>query len=591
MIISIDSDLPTFKTVHFRRGLNVLLSDKSPDSGEKQTRNSAGKTSLVELIHFLFGANATKDSLLRNPALAKYTFRARIEFDEGILIVGRSGSEPSRILVSMEDAATFRLKGKFDRKSGVHYVTNEVWKEFLGARLFGLPLHLEGSAFGESNAPSFRALFAYFVRRGAGGAFLRPEQQSEKQQRSDWQINLSYLLGLDWRIPFELHNVREREKQLEELRKAAKSGALGEVIGTVAELRPKLVLAEANAKKLSDDIANFHVVESYHEYSDRAARARSQMLAIERRAIPLKEAAAHLRDALARERAPEPGDLSRLYESVGVELPGVALRRFEEVAEFHASVIENRRHHLLEEIAGINKAIADGDERVAKLNAERSSILHFLSGAGALEDFLTLQKKLADLEAEAASLKKKFETAELIEGEATKLNIDRANIQRRLQEDHQVRRDRIENAIIIIGNAISNLYEDRTGEFVVDATENGPEFSITIQGDRGAGISSMEIFCFDLALFEITGQEKRGPRFLIHDSHLYDGVDERQIAQALHLGSNAAELIGGQYIVMMNSDIFDRLPHLDTFDRNAAVLATRLSDETDTGGLFGFRFD
>ena len=569
----------------------MLLSDKSPDSGEKQTRNSAGKTSLVEIIHFLFGANATKDSLLRNPALVKYTFRARIEFDDGILVVGRSGAEPSRILVDARDAAIFGLRGKVDKNSGGHYVTNEVWKEFLGSRLFGLPSQLEGSAFDQPSAPSFRALFAYFVRRGAGGAFFRPQQQSEKQQRSDWQINLSYLLGLDWRIPFELHNVREREKRLEELRKAAKGGVFGDVIGTVAELRPKMVLAEQNAKRLRVDIANFHVVESYREYSDRAAHAKSQMLAIERRAVALKETAAHLRDALERERAPEPGDLSRLYESVGVELPGVALRRFEEVAEFHASVIENRRHHLLEEIAGINRAIADGDERVAQLNAERSSILHFLSGAGALEDFLTLQTKLGDLEAEAASLKKRFEAAEIIEGEATKLNIERADIQRRLQEDHQVRKSRIDDAIILIGNAISNLYEDRTGEFVVDATENGPEFSITIQGDRGTGISSMEIFCFDLALFEITGREKRGPGFLVHDSHLYDGVDERQIAQALHLGSNAAEQIGGQYIVMMNSDIFDRLPHSDSFDRDAAVLSARLSDESDTGGLFGFRFD
>jgi hypothetical protein len=40
----------------------------------------------------------------------------------------------------------------------------------------------------------------------------------------------------------------------------------------------------------------------------------------------------------------------------------------------------------------------------------------------------------------------------------------------------------------------------------------------------------------------------------------------------------------------MNSDIFDRVPLPDNIDRSSVVLSTRLSDETETGGLFGFRF-
>ncbi|SRR6266478_4160333 len=111
------------------------------------------------------------------------------------------------------------------------------------------------------------------------------------------------------------------------------------------------------------------------------------------------------------------------------------------------------------------------------------------------------------------------------------------------------------------------------------------------EGDRGAGISQMEIFCLDLALFSITGRERRGPEFLIHDSDLFDGVDERQIARALQLGAAAAREVGGQYIVTMNSDVFDRLPLPKELSRHGIVLQTRLSDENEASGLFGFRFD
>ena len=78
---------------------------------------------------------------------------------------------------------------------------------------------------------------------------------------------------------------------------------------------------------------------------------------------------------------------------------------------------------------------------------------------------------------------------------------------------------------------------------------------------------------------------------MIHDSHLFDGVDERQIARALMLGAKATAGKPLQYIVTMNSDIFDRLPLPEEIDRIKLVLSTRLSDETETGGLFGFRFE
>ena len=51
----------------------------------------------------------------------------------------------------------------------------------------------------------------------------------------------------------------------------------------------------------------------------------------------------------------------------------------------------------------------------------------------------------------------------------------------------------------------------------------------------------MQIFCFDLMLTKISLKQGRGPGFLVHDSHLFDGVDERQVAKALQLGAESAE--------------------------------------------------
>jgi uncharacterized protein YydD (DUF2326 family) len=591
MILSIESSLSTFKTVRFQGGLNVLLADTQPGSTEKQTRNSAGKTSLLEIIHFLMGSNCDKDSLFRTAALIEHTFTGAFIIAGEQFTIQRGGAEPSKIFLLAGGEDRDDLPKRTDKSSGRLFVSNTNWRVFLGHALFAMPGDVNGTAFEDPGTPSFRALFAYFVRRRDSGAFLYPERQAEQQQRGDWQVNLSYLLGLDWQIPFEFQKVRGRERTLEELKKAAKGGAFGEVMGTVAELRPQVTVAETRAAKLRTQLANFEVLDSYRDLSRRAAKAKLDMQALGLESVGLHETLGHLERALTVESPPAKTDVQKLYTASGIELPGIALRRFDEVNQFYDSVVQNRRAHLQHEIAETRRRVAENESSLASLDIERRDILQTLEGRGALEDFVNLQRELATLEASAAALRERYKAAEILEGESTQLDLDRVNLKRRLQEDHQQRKAALDKAILLIADAISELYDDRTGRFVVEATANGPEFRISIEGDRGGGIANIEIFCLDLALLQLTRERFGGPGFLIHDSHLFDGVDARQIARALLLGLRATGTGDLQYIVTMNSDIFDSLPLPEAIDRDEVVLKTRLSDEIETGGLFGFRFD
>ena len=590
MILNIDSSLKTFKRVEFHQGLNVLLSDSRPGASEKQTRNSAGKTSMVEITHFLLGADCKPDSLFRSDELIEHSFSAAFDFWGNRLEVERSGSQPSRIYLLSGFDGRDDLPIKTEKDTERSYLSNENWKAFLGNVLFHLPLDLSNSAFAESYTPTFRAMISYFARRQEAGAFISPERQAEKQSAWDWQENLSYLFGLDWQIPFEFQKVKQREKSLEELKKAAKGGAFGEVIGTVAELRSEVTVAERKAATRRTQLENFRVLDSYSDLAGRAAKAKNEMQALARETVSLRETLGHLEQALEDEAPPDHGALEKVYEAAGIQLPGVTLKRLTEVQDFYQSVIENRKVHLSQEIEDVKSRISNNETKASALDEKRQGILKTLESHGALEDFLALQKELADLEAQASALRERFKAAELLEGEKTQLDIDRSNLHRRLQQDFKERKAVLDEAIVMVTELIAELYDDRSGRFEISATDKGPEFKIFIEGDRGGGIASMEIFCLDMALLAINAQKERGPGFLIHDSHLFDGVDERQIARALTLGAQATAGSDLQYIVTMNSDIFDRLPLPDSIDRDEVVLKTRLSDETETGGLFGFRF-
>ena len=434
-------------------------------------------------------------------------------------------------------------------------------------------------------------MISYFVRRQLSGAFISPERYSEKQQKWNWQVNLSYLLDLDWKIPHEFQKNKLRETDLKELKKVAKGGTLNKIIGTVAELRSELTTAERKAKKLRHELENFNVLPSYNKLADKAANAKFEMQKITRETVSIQQTIDHLESSIKSETPPDSDMLIEMYSSAEIEIPDIALKRLEDVRLFQESIIKNRKHHLEREIKRLKEIVEKNKHNAGIYDSNRQIILKELKNRGALEDFVFLQKELSEIESKAATIRERYKAAIKLESEITQIDIERGNLLRRLQQDYQERDEILNEVINLVTYLISEFYDDRNGKFEIAATDKGPDFKISIEGDQGGGIASMEIFCLDFTIFQLNLKKKRGPGFLFHDSHLFDGVDERQITQALSLGSKATQGLGFQYIVTMNSDIFNKLPQSDNFDPESAKLSSVLSDETDSGGLFGFRFD
>lgn len=588
MIHGISSDLASFKALTFGPGLNILLADKSEGATDRQSRNGAGKTSFVELIHFLFGGNADKDSIFRSPELTPWSFEARVDVGGTTIDVARSGAKPSRIRLQ-GDTSAWPLQPSLDPKSGDLVFTNEQWRTLLGSVLFGLGDADEGDDRLRFR-PTFRSLFSYFVRRQNSGGLVGPTQQSSMQQAWDQQVAVSYLLGLDARIPQEFQEVRTQEKAMAELRKAAKEGGLGRYFGTAADLRTRLTLAEARSRRLTEQLASFNVVPEYAELEREASVLTRDISSLNDENTIDRELILQLRDAISSEQPPAADNLERLYREAGVILPGTVGKRFDEVAAFHQAVVQNRRAHLANEVEAAAVRIAERDRKREQLDGRRRQLMIILRSGGALEHYARLQVEAGRAEAEAEGLRQRLATAERIESTKVELEIERARLLKALQTDLHERSEVIAEAILTFEELSNALYE-KAGSLTISATPNGPTVDVRIDAQRSKGITNMQIFCFDLMLADLSTRRGMGPGFLIHDSHLFDGVDERQVAKALQLGADHAALVGYQYIVTMNSDALPRDGFRAGFDVDAFVRPTKLTDATETGGLFGLRFN
>lgn len=578
MIHRIESSLPTFKTLTFKPGLNVLEATRVETSSERQTRNGAGKSSFVELVHFLTGANVGAESIFRGKELEAHRFMMSFDLGGQIVRAGRSGARPSRIQIEASDSSRWPVQ-----PDSAGTLSNNDWKTDLGNLFFGLSPEAN-----LPNHPGFRSIFSYFCRREAEGGFSEMSTFGADQQIWDQQVNLTYLLGLDWSAPQRLEHIRRQDRALRTLRSAVKEGALGEFITKASELKTQLVLAEEKTLGVRNTLSSFKVFERYRDFEAEADRLTREIGTLSDENTSDRQFISSMTAALNDEEVKDERPLDRVIEEVGSVLKDVAVERLSAVYKFHRSVIANRRTYLAAEIEMANRRIADREGRNASLDGRRSEIMCVLQAKGALEQFQSLQRELNQLEAHVMTLRSRYAAAKQLESRKVDLGIERSQVEQRLRANLDEQSGLVDKAIRTFESISKALYED-AGYLTLAPTSNGLKVEVQIQGQRSKGIRTMQVFCFDMMLMRLAVERGFGPGFVIHDSHIFDGVDERQVARAIEVGRAQAESVGWQYIVSMNSDAVPTSLKAKTWF-NDAVLPVTLTDAREDGGLFGIRF-
>ncbi len=581
MIRRVYANLPHFKDLAFRPGLNVLLAEKSAGATDKHTRNRAGKSSLLDVVHFLLGSKCDKESIFRSNGLRDAVFGMEFDLAGAFVRVERTGARPSPVTVA-GNSVSWPILPMVKGDAGL--LTNDNWKTVLGKLMFGVDDY-EGSW-----GPSFRALLSYFVRRDREGGMEQPMMNSRLQRLADQQVNISFLLGLDWAVPREWQRVRDREKSLEQLKKSMSEGALGAVVGSASQLKSELIVAQDRAKRLKVALSSFRVIDQYHELEREASQLTGHLSRLADENVLDKRYIAELEAATVEEAPPAPADLDALFKEAGIVLPDLVKKRFDEAGAFHESIVRNRRAYLESEMGAARRRLAGRDEEQSKLDARRSELMSVLNSSGALEHFVALQAELTKAEAAAEALRQRHDAAESLEAGDLKLKVERATLLERLRREYVEQDEIVQDAVLTFREISSQLYEDdKAGTLTITPTENGPVFEPHIPGEKSKGVNNMRIFCFDMMLMLLSLRRGRSPGFLVHDSHLFDGVDERQVGKALSVGAGLAAKHGFQYLVTMNTDDVPR--EVPTgFRVEDHALSVRLTDASEDGGLFGFRF-
>ncbi|MCO6007162.1 DUF2326 domain-containing protein [Actinoallomurus purpureus] len=580
MLRSLGADDERFKTLRFRAGLNLLVADRTHRSADTDSRNGAGKSSMVELLHYLLGANTQKKSLWSHEALANHRFRLVMDWpgqSEPITIERRPAS--SKVYLQ-PDVSRRADTGLFGEQFAAE-ITLKDWQWTIARDLYRVP--------SPESPVSGRTLTSFAIRRVDAGGFLNPTSTFSGQSPHEAMICLSYLFGLDVGLAIEYRTLSQQDATRRKLVEAAKDPVWGKIVGRSAELRGEISAVEQRITELRRQIEQFQVVPGYEDLRREADALDRQI----RELRDLDEVERHNLQQMRRATtdAAEPDDhyLEQAFQQLNVVLGGEVRHRFDEVRAFHQTVVRNREKQLREETDRVERRLAEREREREGLGQRLASLLQTLNEGGALDALTSLQSVLAREQATLEALRNRFQAAQTLEASRREIESRRLALESVMADDLDDRSEITSDASRLFNIFARQLYGPSHNPYLTfEARKQRLDIEAKIDADGSRGIHNMVIFCFDLTTAVIAHRNGRGPDFLVHDSHLYDGVDERQIAAALQLAADVMRDEGMQYIVTMNSDDL-RKAEDKGFDSSPYVIEPLLTDQLD-GGLFGFRF-
>ena len=580
MISSVRSNMPSFKTVEFTPGFNVILADRTKESTRGDSRNGLGKTTLFEIVHFCLGAGTRRNRGVSVAPLKGWTFTLELQIEDRSLAVTRSTDQPSRVQLQgdvddLADVGERQLDGLAVRIAD--------WNTFLGEQLFGLSLEEPPPKY----QPTFRSLFSYLVRRDRD-AFSSPFIHHRVQREWDKQVNNGFLLDLAWQHAGELQQLKDNESALNELRRAARDGLLQGLIGNLGNLEAERTRLDSEIRQQSETLQSFRVHPQYADIELTVNDLTSSIQQMSNANIADGRLADLYLSSLEDDQDPGTDELLEVYQEVGVTMPDMVRRRLEEVQDFHRQIVVNRRAYLQSEIQRIESGRSQRDLDLQAAIEKRAQLLEVLQTHGALQEFTALNELHMDLVSRRNDVDNRISNLQRFEQGRSEVRVNRELLLQTARRDFEERREGRATAINLFNSNSQALYS-APGNLVVNIADTGLTFDVDILRSGSQGINNMKIFCYDLMLAQLWATKQPSPRLLMHDSTIFDGVDERQIAQSLELAHQEAENNGFQYVCALNSDTLPSNEFSHAFDLESFVRLT-LTDESEDGGLLGIRY-
>lgn len=579
------------KEFTFQNGLNVILADIANDKKrDKNSRNGAGKTTLIEIIDFcLGGSEKTYSSQLDN-----WYYSVDLLIHDELFSVYRNNLDTKKIYFSNTNFEKWEIKPLPVNSSNTpkeffqYYMKEEDWKIFLGRYIFSL-----NDTDANKYCPKYRGLISYFVRYNQE-AFLDPFKYFKNQKTWQTQVYNAFLLNLNWEYATKIQELKDKKEIIDKLKKATKHGYFKQYTGTLGELESEKVILQNKVNNFDNQLSDFKVHPHYEEIQKEANELTKQIHDLSNSLTIQKSLLEKYLNNSIEEKDADIHTIELIYKEAGLIFPDNLSKSLEEIVEFHTMVIKNRKEYLADEINRLTNEINKNDHYLKASIEKRAKNMQILNTHNAIDEFNKLQNKNTELKARLNEIENHINNIKQIENDVNQNKKDVLELLQNAQQDLNERVKQKTLAIKTFAEIADYLYAEK--EYMdkiglsIDFDENGYKFNAFIGKDKSTGRTAMKIFDYDMTITKIRNEINNLPGFLIHDSDIFDAVDERQVAKALEYADQKANEQNIRYICFMNSDKVPNNVFSEEFKNRFNECIRGVLKDTEDGGLFGFRF-
>lgn len=572
-LLKVYSNKKSFRTVEFNKtGLSFIVAEKEqPDSDDhSKTYNGLGKSLLVRIIHFCLGANDQGyiDFCTKLPG---WEFYLDYEINNKTYTAKRATDYPKTIVLNNKEH------------------TIKKFNELMGLLSFDIPKDIEYL--------SFRSLIPFFIRPNKESyvAYNKPGKT-----KKDYQTLLynSFLLGLDVSLVQKKQILKTEKDRITNLETNFKKDSLLKDFFTGnKDASLTLVDLEERIKRLDTDLKDFKVAEDYKDVQLKADKVEKELFSLNNSVILLQNNIENISNSIKLSPDISKEKITSIYSESQINFSENVVKTLDELEAFYEKLISNRKRRLLEQQNKMKLELQSKNGDILKLQKEFNALMKYLGEHQALDVFVSLTNKQAELKTERENIRKYQELQSEYRVKARQIEKDFIT-STEVTEQYLTK---IEPEIVVLRDYYRSLakifYPDSVAGITVESNngENQSRFNIDakIESDASDGINNVKIFCYDLTILFKGHNHKID--FVFHDSRLFSDTDERQKADMFKTVYQKFISVDKQYIATVNQNQLDEIKkYISKEDFEQIITQNRvltLTDKSDKDKLLGIKVD
>lgn len=572
-LVRLTANKPSFHTINFKEGVNFIVGGvQDKQKNKNKTYNGVGKSLIIKIIHFCLGSDTVKPFANK---LNDWEFSLSFIIEDKEYTVTRSCSIQNKINFNGEE------------------ISLKEYKEWLGNKLFNLNKY-------DIKYLTYRSLISRFIRPSKY-SYDNYDKYIYKEKEYSQNICNSYLLGLDVNLTNTKRELIESKKKISETKKIFEKDT---TIKTFFEKDEKIDVSiidlEQNILKLENELKKFKIANNYYDIKKEADNQQIELNKYENDILLIENAIKNINNSLDINMDVSTNKIIEMYNEAKVKLNDLVIKELKEVEEFHKKLIENRTKRLLKQKNDLLKKEKEKEEKRRAIAKDYDKNMKLLGACGALDEYNSLNNRLAQYNAKLEKLNSYKELLENYKNEITNINIALEQQNQKTNEYLRESKEIKEKNILSFRNLIQRFYPNKKGGIQIENNEgeglNRFVISASIEDDTSDGVNGIKIFCYDYTVM-INGFNHK-VRFLFHDSRLFSDIDPRQKIECVKIAYEYTKIFGFQYILSVNEDFLDTIKgvldekeyeRLKRLIQDSTVL--QLTDKDEEGKLLGIQID